>query len=134
MPSRDEIILWPVCSEIAIEHLERGMRLSPLDPAVHVTQTAAAHAHFYAGRYDEAFLWAGMALREQPDYQAALRIAAAGAALAWRAEEARKACTRLRQLNPMLRVSNFRRTLGPYRRSEDLARHEEGLRKAGLPE
>jgi TolB-like protein/class 3 adenylate cyclase/tetratricopeptide (TPR) repeat protein len=126
--------IWLGQPEIAIEHLERGMRLSPLDPAIHVTQTAAAHAHFYAGRYDEAFRWAGLALREQPDYQAALRIAAASAALAGRAKEARKACTRLRQLNPMLRVSNFRQTLGPYRRSEDLARQEEGLRKAGLPE
>jgi TolB-like protein/class 3 adenylate cyclase len=126
--------IWLGQPEIAIEHLERGKRLSPLDPAAHVAQTAAAHAHFYAGRYDEAYLWAGMALREQPDFQAALRIAAASAALAGRAEEARKACTRWRQLNPMLRVSNFRRTLGPYRRSEDLARQEEGLRKAGLPE
>jgi hypothetical protein len=41
---------------------------------------------------------------------------------------------RLRQLNPSLHVSNLEDVLGPYRRAEDLARYEEGLRRAGLPE
>jgi hypothetical protein len=59
---------------------------------------------------------------------------AAGNALAERPEQACKALVRLRQLNPALRVSNLRDVLGPYRRTEDLARYEEGLRKAGLPE
>jgi adenylate cyclase len=40
---------------------------------------------------------------------------------------------RLRQLNPALRVSNLKDVLGPWR-AEGLARLEEGLRQAGLPE
>jgi hypothetical protein len=110
------------------------MRLSPLDPLMRGMQVGTAHAHLFAGRYDEACLWAGMTLREAPDFHTALRIGAASNALAGRAEEANKAVARLRQLDPALRVSNLRDALGPYRRPEDLARYEEGLRKAGLPE
>ena len=38
-----------------------------------------------------------------------------------------------RQIDPTFRVSDFRRRF-PFRRPEDIARWEEGLRKAGLPE
>jgi hypothetical protein len=75
-----------------------------------------------------------MALRELPDLHVALRIVAASNALGGRMEEAKDACMRLQQLSPALSVANLRDSLGPYRRPEDLARYEEGLRKAGLPE
>jgi adenylate cyclase len=120
--------------DLAIEHLARAMRLSPLDPQFGRMQTATAHAHFFAGRYDMASSWAGTVLRDRPDDIPALRIAAASNAIAGRTEQVQKALTRLRQLDPALRVSNVRDRLGPYRRPEDLARLEEGLRKAGLPE
>jgi adenylate cyclase len=55
-------------------------------------------------------------------------------ALTGRPEKAQKILARLQQLDPALRVSNLRDTMGPYRRPEDLARYEEGLRRAGLPE
>jgi hypothetical protein len=42
--------------------------------------------------------------------------------------------TRLRQVDPALRICNLKGVLGPFRRAEDLARIEEGLRRAGLPE
>ncbi len=112
----------------------RAMRLSPLDLDMRGFQSAAAHAHFFAGRYDEASSWAAKALRENPDHTTALRMAAASHALAGRPEEAQKALARLRELVPALRVSNLRDVLGPYRRPEDIARYEEGLRKAGVPE
>jgi len=41
---------------------------------------------------------------------------------------------RLRQLDPVLRISNLSDVAAPLRRPEDLAKWEEGLRKAGLPE
>ena len=120
--------------DLAIEHYARAMRLSPLDPLISWMQSANAHAHFFAGRYDMASSWAGMALRHPPDQLDALRIAAASNALAGWLEQARKALARLRHLDPALRVSNLRDRLGPFRRPEDIARYEEGLRKAGLPE
>ncbi len=124
---------WLGKPDLALEHLARAMRLSPLDPRMPSTQNAGAHAHFLAGRYDEASLWAEMALREVPEGHSLLRIAAACYAFAGHMEEAKKVGTRLRQLDPALRVSNLKDVLGPFR-PEDLARYEEGLRRAGLPE
>jgi tetratricopeptide (TPR) repeat protein len=124
---------WLGTPEIAIEHLTRAMRLSPLDPLTGQMQAATAFAHFFAGRYDEASSWAEKAIREQPNWPPALRIAAASNALAGRLGEAQKAIARVRLLDPAKRVSNIRDWI-PLRRSEDLAKFAEGLRKAGLPE
>jgi len=126
--------IWLGKPDEAIEHFAHAMRLSPLDPLMPEVQAGTAHAHLFAGRYDEACSWAGMALRELPDLHVALRIVAASNALGGRMEEAKDACMRLQQLSPALSVANLRDSLGPYRRPEDLARYEEGLRKAGLPE
>ena len=53
--------------------------------------------------------------------------------MAGRYAEAHETAARLQRLIPTLHVSNLKLVLGPYRRPEDLARYEEGLRKAGLP-
>jgi len=97
-------------------------------------RTTTAPAHFHAGRYQEASSWAGMVLREWPDFQTALRIAAASYALAGRVEEARAVSKRLQKLDPNLRLSNLADELGPYVRPQDIARIREGLRAAGLPD
>ena len=95
---------------------------------------AMANAFFFLGRYDEATAWAAMALRDAPDLHTALRIDAASHALVGRLEQAQKSLARLRKLSPALRVSTLGDVYGPYRRPEDIARYEEGLRRAGLPE
>ena len=120
--------------ETAIERFARAMRLSPLGPWVTAMRAGTAYAHFFLGRYDEAASWAAMALQDNPDFQPALRIDAAINAMAGRLEQAHKSVARLRQLNPTLRVSTLKDVRGPFRRAEDLARYEEGLRRAGLPE
>jgi TolB-like protein/class 3 adenylate cyclase/tetratricopeptide (TPR) repeat protein len=125
--------IWLGEPEAAIERFARAMRLSPLDPRMSVMWAGTAYAHFLLGRYDEAVSWAAMALQDNPDFQPGLRIAAASNAMAGRPEQAHKAMARLRQLNPVLRVSTLKDVL-PYRRAEDLSRLEEGLRRAGLPE
>ena len=109
------------------------MRLSPLDQRIALMKAGTAHCLFFLGRYDEAASWAARAFREVADNQAVLRITAASNALDGRTEEALKAVARLSQLNPTLRVSNLKDVLGPYGR-EDLARYEDALRRAGLPE
>ena len=119
--------------DLAIEHLARAMRLNPLDTQSARLQSATAFAHFLAGRYDEASSWAQRALQVRPSYPTPFRLLAASSALAGRPEEARQAIERLRQVDPTLRVSNLRDRI-PLRRTDDLARYEEGLRKAGLPE
>jgi len=119
--------------EPAIARFARAMRLSPLDPLAVGMRGGTAYAHFLLGRYDEAASWAAMALQDNPDYQPGLRIAAASHAMAGRPELAHEATARLRQLYPALRVSTLKDLVGPWR-AEDLARYEEGLRQAGLPE
>jgi tetratricopeptide (TPR) repeat protein len=120
--------------DTAVKHVALAMRLSPLDPRLFVWQFNTALAHLCAGRYDDATIWAEKALRDQPTYPSAMRIAAASHALAGRIAEAQKLVERLRQLDPLLRISKFGDIMPPYRRPEDRARYLEGLRRAGLPE
>jgi TolB-like protein len=125
---------WLGEPDAAFAHLMHAMRLSPVDPLMPLMQMVTAHAHFFAGRYDDASSWAVTALRGTPNLLPALRIGAAADALAGRLEPAQKAVTRLLKLSANERVSNLDDIFGPYRRPEDPMRYAEGLRKAGLPE
>jgi len=125
--------VWLGEPEAAIEREARAMRLSPHDTQVFCMQSATAWAHFFAGRYAEACSWAEMAVRQNPNFVLVPCIAAATNALTGRLEEARRAISRLRQLEPGLRLSNLREFV-PIRRTEDFAKLEKGMRKAGLPE
>jgi adenylate cyclase len=121
-------------TDVAIDHLARAMRLSPVDPVMFGMQEGTAAAHFYAGRHEEALSWARMALSNMPLAQPALRIASASSALLGRAEEATILMTRLRQLNPALCVSWIRNNLTPFRNPEHSAKIIDAMRMAGLPE
>jgi TolB-like protein/tetratricopeptide (TPR) repeat protein len=119
--------------ESAIEYFARMIRQSPRDPSIFLTYHGISFAHFCAGRYDDASAWAEKELGEAPNCAPALRVAAASHALAGRLERAQKAMARMRELDSAYRISNVKdRT--PLRRPDDLARYEEGLQKAGLPE
>ena len=76
-----------------------------------------------------------MAMREQRNFITVLStsIAAAAAALADRPGDAGSAMARVRLICPTLRISNLK-DFYPMRRTDDLIRLAEGLRKAGLPE
>jgi adenylate cyclase len=119
--------------DVALQHFARSMRLSPFDPLMFATQGGIALAHLLAGRYDEASSWAEKSLREDANYNAALRILVASSALAGRPEKAHSTMVRLCAIDPMLRISDLK-DLPPLRRPQDAARFAEGLRKAGLPE
>jgi TolB-like protein len=124
---------WHGESESAIEHFERAMRLSPVDPELYRMQAGIAMAHLFAGRLDAASAWADQAYRNLPSFLMVVAIIAATEALAGRPEQARRAMDELRKLDPTLRVSNLGDWL-PIHRSEHLALFADGLRKAGLPE
>lgn len=125
---------WLGEPDLAIERFARALRLSPIDPLVGYVRSGTAYAYFLLRRYDDAASWAAGALQHNPEFQPALRQAAASHAMAGRMEQAHKAMARLLQLNPALRVSNLRNVLGPYQHADDLARYADGLRRAGLPE
>ena len=119
--------------KVGIEHLERAMRISPLDPLMFFMENITALAHFLAGRYNEASLLAERACRKQPYFLGSIRVAAAGNAAAGRLDDARRWITRALQLDPELRVSNLRDRVSWFR-PEDFAKYADALRKAGLPE
>lgn len=119
--------------EVAIVHFEQAMRLSPVDALMFTMQHGMACAHFYAGRSEEAASWAERAWREKPNWLRALRLIAASNALAGHFDRAHAAAARLLQLDPKFRVSSIKGPAGSAR-PEFLAKLEEGLRKAGLPE
>jgi TolB-like protein len=125
--------VWLGEHEVAIEHEARAMRLSPHDPQTFNMQAGTAAAHFFAGRYPDAWSWAETAMQSQPDYILATSVAAAAAAFSGNQVAAAKAMARMRQIDPELRVSNLK-DFFPLRRAEDVDRWAEGMRKAGLPE
>ena len=118
-------------TEVAIGDLARAARLSPLDPLIFLTQMVTSLAHFVAGRYEEASLWAAKAHRQKPAFLGIVRLVAASNALAGRMEEARRALALARELDPGMRVANLKYRVGPFR-AEDFNKYEEGLRLAGL--
>jgi TolB-like protein/Tfp pilus assembly protein PilF len=117
----------------AIDSFDRAIRLNPLDPLVARMETGTAAAHFLAGRYEQASVRAERALRQHPNDQPLLRVAAASHALTGEIAEAQKIITRIRQLDPESRLSRIAGQ-APFRRPEDISRYVDGLRKAGLPE
>jgi tetratricopeptide (TPR) repeat protein len=117
--------------EIAIAHLARAMRLSPIDPDAAQYAAAMSFALRNAGRYEESISWAEKALHERPNFVPALRSYAASSALAGRIVDAQRAMSVLLKNYPH-RISDFPK--GRLRRPEDYAKLTEGLRIAGMPE
>lgn len=124
--------VWLGEADAAIECESRAMRLSPQDPHIFNMQAATAYGHYIARRYTEAVSWAEAALREHSDHMSALRVLSASWAMMGQLGQAQKAVTRIRALNPALRISNLHQVM--VFRPEDMAHLAEGLRKAGLPE
>jgi tetratricopeptide (TPR) repeat protein len=127
------IRIWLGQPELAIQHVERAMRLSPHDPMLFNMQACMASAHFFAGRYAEASAWAKKAVRDNPRHLMPPTTAAASNALAGQITEAKEAMARILDIDPSMRISNLRDFI-PLRRPDDFERFAEGLRKVGLPE
>jgi|RhiMethySRZTD1v2_1073278.scaffolds.fasta_scaffold141489_2 tetratricopeptide (TPR) repeat protein len=94
-------------SDVAIEHFEHAMRLSPLDPELFRMRAGMGFAHLLAGRFDDASSWAEKAFYDLTTFLPAVSIIAASNALAGRMEQARRAMEHLHQLDPALRVDNL---------------------------
>jgi len=119
--------------EVAIEHLRTAMSLSPLDPLMHLAYSATAFGYFLLGDLDQASTWSDRALQMRPDWPVALRVSAMSHALAGRERLTHQAMTRLRALQPTLRLSNLHKQIFLHR-PEHMEKFIEAMRKAGLPE
>ena len=125
--------LWNGDPDGATAYFERAMRLSPLDPEMYRMQAGMAMAHLFAGRLNTASSLAETVFRHLPSFLMPVGVMAASHALAGRQDEAERAMTRLRELDPTLRISGLADWLS-IRRPKDLATLADGLRKAGLPD
>jgi TolB-like protein len=125
--------IWRGEPDEAIKRFEHAVRLSPLDTEMFRMQTGMAMAHLMSRRFDEACAWAEKAFRDMPLFGLAAAAVAASCALAGRTDEARRAMSDVRRLDPNLRIAGLGEWLS-FRRPEDIALFADGLRMAGLPE
>jgi TolB-like protein/class 3 adenylate cyclase/Tfp pilus assembly protein PilF len=119
--------------DTALDHFNRALRLSPLDPLKYNMYAGIAFAHFLAGHYDETRAWVDRALRAQPNYLPAVRVAMVNDVWTGRIDEAKRLMGQMRALDPALSISNLKEVV-PLRQPEHFTRYEEGMRKAGLPD
>ena len=119
--------------EVAIEHFQRAITLSPFDPMNFNCLIGIGFAHYAAERYEEALSWYRKALLECPDLVWPLRQVAICLGLLGRISEAREVAQKFRQANPDITISQIMAT-APIRDPDFRRRHAEGMRRAGLPE
>ncbi len=93
--------LWAGQPDIAIEHLETALRLSPR-ARVGSSMSVIGGAHFYARRFDEALPKLLLAAQDDPSYPLPYRTLAACYAHMGRLEDAREIVTRLRAITSVV--------------------------------
>ena len=119
--------------DLAIEHFQRSIRISPLDPYNFDAAIGIGIAHFHAERFAEAASWVRQGIAEKPSATWAWRIVAAAYANLGRLDEAREALTRLVQAHPGITIAAIKQASMPPSPSFQHALFD-GLRTAGLPE
>jgi adenylate cyclase len=116
--------------EEAIRSFERAVRVSPVDPLLHLSFTGMGIALIELSRFDEAVGAFKKAQRQIPSYPAAYWCLASAYAHLGRNAEVRLATERLLEIDPAFTISA---RMG-RRRQSHLKLLIESLRKAGLPE
>jgi adenylate cyclase len=116
--------------EEAVRSFERAMRMSPIDPLLHMVFGGIGSASIELRRFDEAIVAGKNAQRQNPSYLLAYCCLASAFAHLGRNAEAPEAAARLLQVDPAFTISA---RMG--RRTQAQAKLMiEGLWKAGLPE
>jgi len=116
--------------EEAVRSFEHAIRMSPVDPRLHLTFAGMGTAFIELRRFNEAIVAGKKALRQNPSFSAAYRCLASAFAHLGRDAEAREAAARLLEVDRAFTISEWT-ARGGQSNSKLLI---EGLRKAGLPE
>ena len=117
--------LWAGQTDLAIEHAEIALRLSPRAEAGWTSYLIGA-AMFFSRRFEEGVRRLRLATEEMPGYTASYRFLAAGYAHMGLLEEARATIARLRAITPEVTV-NYPL---PFRDAEHRELYYSGLRLA----
>jgi adenylate cyclase len=116
--------------EEAIPSFERAIRMSPVDPRLHLMLAGMGQALIELRRFDEAVTAGKKALRQSPSFSGAYCCLASALVHLGRDTEAREAAARLLEVDPDFTISAWIARGGQTNSMLML----EGLRKAGLPE
>jgi adenylate cyclase len=119
--------------QTAIEHHARAIELSPMDPIGYRPLIGTAAAYVCLGDYARAEQWARKALELGPNYHGCYRVLAASLAYLGRTDEASKVIKKYLELVPHVSIAYYRKHM-PWKDVRYREIHEEGLRRAGLPE
>jgi TolB-like protein len=93
--------LWAGSPDVAIDHIERSLRLDPRDPNG-AALAVNGIAHFFARRLDQARTMLWLSLQEHPDWVPTNRFLAACYAHLGELDEAKMVIKRLRALTPVV--------------------------------
>ena len=118
--------------EVAIQHFERSLRLSPFDPMAFNCDMGIGCAHFIAKRYEQAAVWQEKALMAKPTAAWIHRTLAPAYALAGDMEKASESVAELLKTYPEIAISDVLKAMAFSK--EVMGRFAEGLRMGGLRE
>jgi adenylate cyclase len=116
--------LWAGQHDLAIEHAEAALRLSPRE-RTGTPLSLIGEAHFFKREFDEAAAKLLLSVQENPGYPHSYRVLAACYAQMGRLDEARAIIARLRSITPRLVPSSAQ-----LRRPADRELFLSGLREA----
>jgi tetratricopeptide (TPR) repeat protein len=119
-------------AERAMESCFQFLRISPMDPIAPWVWSTLSAACFQLGRYDEGCSWGAKAIQQRTAVSA-LTSFIANAVQANRMDDARRAATRLMDLQPRFCIS-YAEEITPARSPDVWARARDALRAAGLPD
>jgi adenylate cyclase len=120
--------------EESIKNNEIAIRSNPKDPSIFFRFHGLALAHFSAGRYSEASLWARKSVHRKPSWRGGHAVLAASLAQLDLLIEAKEAVDNFLENCPFETISKLRNAMIIAGKPDQVNRFEEGLRKAGLPE
>ena len=120
----------------ALVDLEHARRLEPLNPLAEAHWMSVAVAHFFAGRYEEAYDAASKSLEALTNFPPALRLKVVICGLLGRIDEGRACLHRLLAVNPETTVAGLKAYYDPVLRDNQnaLDNYLRGLRLSGVPE
>ena len=118
---------------IAIDHFQRAMRLSPVDPEKGIALSGIGMSYLMLERFEEALRWGESALREMPGYGSSHRVVICALVGLRRMDEARAAASRLLQAFPTYTLT-LQKEINPWRDKAFAERYLEALRTAGIPD
>jgi adenylate cyclase len=115
---------WAGQPDLAIEHIETSLRLSPRE-RMGTPLSVIGAAYFFKRRFDKAAAKLLLSIQDHPGFPTAYRTLAACYAHMGRLDEARVIVARLRAITPLLVPSDL-----PWRKPEDRELFLSGLRLA----